>query len=156
MLKLILLVFLLTLSACGDKNASPTTPTSTPAPAPPPAPRRASITLEIMGASAIVTEQGNAVRADLRLVESGGARAIINFARLEVYRATGQFEERAELPGSQIGGSNRIEANTTFDLQVLFFFQATVKRGKTLQFTVGFTDDGGNTRELVQSLVFVK
>lgn len=82
----------------------------------------------------------------------------INFIRLEVFRATGEFEERQEIGAGQITsqtGSNRLAANSTRDLDpVLFTFNATIKSGRTIRVTVGLTDDLGNNLDFTADFIF--
>ena len=148
------------LAGCGDDGGN--TPTS-PAPAPtttrqPPPPRKANILLDANIPGVRVTDQGNGVLISLRLVELGGVGATINFIRLDVFRATGFFEERQELSGARLRrellGRIRIEANSRGYLSVIFWFRATVKRGRGLEVTVGLTDDNGNVFELSETFVF--
>ena len=154
-----MLAALLALAAgCGDgNNGSPTTPTPTPTPTPS-QPSQASITVQVLGFGAITSGQGNLFGIGLRVTESAGVGANINFIRLDVFRATGQFEERKEIGAGQITaqtGSNRLTANSTRDLDpVLFLFNATVKKGRIIRVTVGFTDDRGNNFEFVEDFTF--
>ena len=155
----VMLACLLTLAAgCGDGNNSSTTaPTPTPTPTPP-QPSQASITVEVLGFGAVASGSGNLFAIGLRLTETAGVGANINFIRLEVFRATGEFEERQEIGAGQITsqtGSNRLAANSTRDLNpVLFTFNATVKSGRIIRVTTGFTDDRGNNFEFVEDFVF--
>lgn len=153
---LLLFALALSLAACGDSDGGMTDPTpmttSTTS-----IPAQAQIQLEILSAGALVSGQGNAFGVSIRITESGGVGANINFARLEVFRATGELEERQEVGAGQIiagVGDNRLEANTSEEATVTFFFRATVKTGRTLTFTMGFTDDNSNTFEVATSFIF--
>ena len=150
------------LAGCGDEGGS--TPTS-PAPAPtttrqPRPPRKAIIHLDANIPAVRVTDQGNGVILDINLVELGGVGATINFIRLDVFRATGFFEERQELSGARLRreliGRTRVEANSRRRFSVIFWFRATVKRGRGLEVTVGLTDDNGNVFELSEAFVFTR
>ena len=93
----------------------------------------------------------------MRITESGGVRAHINFARLEVFRATGELEERQEIGAGQIiqgVGDNVLEANSSEEATITFFFRATIKKGRQLRLTMGFTDDQGNDIETVNDFIF--
>ena len=85
--------------------------------------------------------------------------ANINFVRLEVFRATGEFEERSEIGSGAIiqgTGSNRLNANSTREDNWIFLFRAPVKSGRNITLTMGFTDDFGNDTELSTSFVFTQ
>ena len=117
-------VLIVSLAGCGSDSGSTTSSTSpTPSPAPPPAPRMSSIAMEVLDSGWVATNVGNAVGGSVRFTESGGVGANINFMRLEVFRATGQFEERVELGSGRIIrdlGDNRIEANTQEQYSIVF------------------------------------
>ena len=145
-------------TACGDSNSgTTTTPTQTPTPAPT-QPSQASITVEVLGFGAAGSGQGNLFAIGLRITESAGLGASINFVRLEVFRATGEFEERQEIGSGQITtqtGSNKLGPNSTRELNpVLFPFNATIKSGRVIRVTIGFTDDAGNDFEFVDDFTF--
>jgi len=142
--------------ACGDgdtpTNTPPPTTTSTSIPA------SAKIDVEILSASAASSGQGNLFQVGVRITESGGVGAHINFARLEVFRATGELEERQEIGAGQIIagiGDNRLEPNMSEDAFITFFFRATVKKGRQLRLTMGFTDDQGNDLETINNFTFI-
>jgi len=91
------------------------------------------------------------------MTESGGVGCHINFARLEVFRATGELEERQEIGAGNIKasvGDNRLEANTSEEASLMFLFRATVKKGRKLRLTMGFTGDNGRNMEETQAFVF--
>ena len=95
-------------------------------------PASANIDVEILSFAAVSSGQGNLFQVEIRMTESGSAGANINFARLEVFRATGELEERQEIGADQIiagVGDNRLEANATEEATLTFFFRATVKKG---------------------------
>jgi len=154
-----LLVLVAIVGCGGDSSTSPTpTPTTVSTPPPPPPPSPASITLEASDAVAFVGNMGNVFVFDLRITETGGGGAHINFIRLEVFRPSGEFKERQEI-GAQViisvTGSNRIEANSTRLLeQVAFIFRTAFKGGPLMVVTVGLTDDTGRDFEEVISFVF--
>ena len=154
----VMLAFLLALTAgCGgDSNGSTTTPTPTTTSTPQAS--QASVTVQVLGFGALGSDQGNLFAIRLRLTESAGVGVNINFIRLEVFRATGEFEERQEIGAGQITsqtGSNRLAANSTRDLDpVLFTFNATIKSGRTIRVTVGLTDDLGNNLDFTADFIF--
>lgn len=93
----------------------------------------------------------------LRLVESAGLGANVNFLRLDVLRATGELEERSEVGADEIVnalGTNRLDASSTWEQTVTFFFRATVKKGRRLVVTADLTDDKGNPIERTTSFIF--
>jgi hypothetical protein len=118
---------------------------------------QAEITLDASNAVAYTSNQGNVFAFDLRITETGGGGANINFIRLEVYRSDGEFVERKEHGAGviqNVTGSNRIEANESRLLeQVAFVFRAAFKKGPIMDVTVGFTDDTGRT--FTESIRFV-
>jgi hypothetical protein len=148
---------LLTLGACGDGDSGTTTTTS-PTPTPTPTtPSAADISVDILSFGAAGSSMGNAFEIGLRMTESAGLGANINFVRLEVFTALGAFEERQEIGSGSIiaqTGSNRLEGNATRTLNALFGFNATIKSGRIIQVTIGFTDDRGNSTNFVGSFVF--
>ena len=156
----VMLAFLLALTAgCGgDSNGSTTTTTPTPTTTSTPQASQASVTVQVLGFGALGSDQGNLFAIRLRLTESAGVGVNINFIRLEVFRATGEFEERQEIGAGQITsqtGSNRLAANSTRDLDpVLFTFNATIKSGRTIRVTVGLTDDLGNNLDFTADFIF--
>ena len=142
---------------CGDDRPPPP-PLGPTMPAPPPAPSRAVIDLDLLEFGVFLNDEGTFFQVEFRLTESAGVGANINFARLEVFRATGEFVERKEIGAEQIVrgvDDNRLEGNTSETAVARFLFRATVKKGRTLRYTMGFTDDGGNDHELVEDFVFL-
>ncbi len=124
---------------------------------PPPPPPSAVISVEVLDFGGLATGQGNLFFVEFKMTESAGVGANINFVRLEVFRATGELEERQEIGAGQIlaeSGSNRLEASQTREESVLFGFRATVKKGRTLRLTIGFTDDQGNNHDIVEEWIF--
>ena len=126
-------------------------------PPPPPLPSMANIDLEVLNVAAFTSGEGNLFQIEFQMTESAGVGAHINFARLEVFRATGELEERQEIgAGKIISGAddNRLEGNSTETATATFLFRATVKKGRMLHYTVGFTDDGGHDHDVVKEFVF--
>ncbi len=148
-LVVVALVFLV--SGCGGGDNSPSSPTpAAPSATSPTAPSRASVTAAASNGVVLASGSGNLVQLLVALRESGGVGANINFFRLDIYRATGEFEERSEIGSGQIIagiGDNRLEANSTESVTLTFFFRATVKKGRQMLLTVNLTDDRGNNLE---------
>ena len=156
LLALVLFSGVFLFAGCGD-DGPPPSPLAPPMPAPPPAPSRADIDLELLDFGAFLDGEGTLFQVEFRLTENAGVGAHINFARLEVFRATGEFVERREIGAGQIirgVDDNRLEGNTSEIAVARFRFGATVKKGRTLRYTMGFTDDGGHNHELVEGFVF--
>ena len=146
----------LLLGGCESSEPSPPVvgPTTV---APPPPPPMANIMLEVLRVGAFSNNEGNFFQIEFRMTESAGVGAHINFARLEVFRATGELEERREIGAGQIirgVDDNRLEGNSTETATATFLFRATIKKGRTLRYTMGFTDDGGHDHELVEEFIF--
>jgi hypothetical protein len=122
-------------------------------------PPTAEIILEIGDYGGGETDQGNMFYVEFTLTETAGVGANINFARLEVFRATGELVERREIGASAIiegVGDNRLEALTSEEAWVWFRFNATIKRGRKLLLTLGFTDDFGHDIEIDEDWYFTK
>ena len=142
-----ILFFVLLIAGCGSGDSGTTSTPVTTTTTTIAGPSQASIVVSVPNQAGIATGQGNLVAFDIRMVETAGLGADINFIRLEIFRATGEFVERQEIGAGaliQQTGSNRIEANSIRLLPVVFRFNATVQRGRTMRLTIGFTDDRGN------------
>ena len=126
-------------------------------PPPPPLPSMANIDLEVLNVAAFISDEGNLFQIEFQMTESAGVGAHINFARLDVFRATGELEERREIGAGKIisgANDNRLEGNSTETATATFLFRATVKKGRMLHYTVGFTDDGGHDHDVVEEFIF--
>ena len=134
-------------------NPSPTT-TSTTTTA---GPSSGVFVLDVLGAGLLSSDgSGNLFGVELRIQETAGLGGAMNFIRLDYFRATGELEERAELGADDIVsalGTNRIAAGATWQEVVIFFFRASIKKGRELLVTVSITDDRGNTVELRRRFV---
>jgi hypothetical protein len=142
------------LLGCSDSPTNGTTTTS--APATTTVPASADIDVELLEFGGFLSGQGNLFQVTIRITESGGVGAHINFARLEIFRATGELEERREIGAGQLIeglGDNELDANSTEAIVLTFFFNATGKSGRTLLLTMGFTDDSGNDHESMDEFV---
>ena len=152
------LLFAISFIGCSDEPPPcPTCPDERVVPPPPPVPTPASISVEVVGAGALASGNGNLLFLELLLKEAAGTGANINFIRVDIFRATGEFEERAEIGADEIEqatGSNRLEGSSSRQDVWALFFRATVKRGRTLEVTLGFTDDVGNDVEKRLRFVF--
>jgi len=161
--KLCSLVIAMALFGVGCKD-SPTTSSSTPAPAPAPDPApsvgasQASIVVGVSNASVTpATGGGSNFNFSLGMTESAGVGSRINFVRLDIFRATGAFEERSEIGSGAIiagAGDNRLDGNSTETASVTMLFRATIKKGRQMLLTVGFTDDNGNDLEATFPFIF--
>lgn len=155
----LLLIAVVAFAGCGDdgnSNSGSTTPLPS-LPMGPTLPSQSEISVEVLGAGFVATGQGNATVFELRMEESAGLGANINFIRIDLFRATGEFEERSEIGAGTIEeqtGSNRLDADETREITPFFFFRATVKSGRQVRLTVGFTDDMGNDLEWVADFTF--
>ena len=157
-MRLLVLVSVLALLAasCGDGSTTPTPTTTTTAPA---GPSAGVFVLEVLSAGLLSSDgSGNLFGVELRIQETAGLGGAMNFIRLDYFRATGELEERAEIGADDIVselGTNRIEANATWHETPVFFFRASIKKGRQLTVTVSITDDRGNAVELRRSFVVV-
>ena len=143
-------------SCNGDSPTNGTTTTT--APATTTVPASADIDVEILGLGGGTSNQGNLFVVGIRMTESGGGGANINFARLEIFTPDGQFLERSEIGSGLIIeglGDNRLEANSSEDITLSFPFRATAKSGRTLLLTIGFTDFNGNDSESMDDFVIL-
>lgn len=152
----ILLVLSLLATGCGD-GGGPTTPTSTTTTTA--GPTAAVILLDVLDFGLLSVQGGGAVfGVELRMRETAGLGANINYIRLDYLKATGELEERAEIGANDIIselGTNRIGPNATWQEVVGFFFRASIKKGRMLIVIVNLTDDRGNTVDLTESFIFV-
>lgn len=153
----LLVMAVFTFAGCGSEDSGGSTTPLPSTPVGPTLPAESEISVEVLGAGFVATGQGNATFFQLRMEESAGLGANINFIRIELFRATGEFEERSEIGAGAIEdqtGSNRIDADETREIAPFFFFRATVKRGRQVQLTADFTDDMGNDLEWVADFTF--
>jgi hypothetical protein len=152
----ILLVLSLLATGCGD---GPTNGTSTSSTTTTAGPTAAVILLDVVDFGLFSVQGGGAVfGVELRMRETAGLGANINYIRLDYLKATGELEERAEIGANDIIselGTNRIGPNATWQEVVGFLFRASIKKGRRLIVIVNLTDDRGNTVDLIESFVFV-
>ncbi len=151
----ILFVLSLLAAGCGDGGTTPT-PTTTTTTA---GPTAGVFLLDVIDFGLLSSEaSGNLFGVELRIRETAGLGGNINFIRLDYYRATGELEERSEIGANDIVselGTNRIERNATWQETAVFFFRASIKKGRQLIVFVSITDDRGNTVELHEGFVIV-
>lgn len=135
----------------GGTNTSTTTTTTA-------GPSAAVILLDVIDFGLLASQGSGALFGlELRMRETAGLGANINYIRLDVLRATGELEERSEIGANEIVselGTNRVGPNATWQNVVVFFFRATIKRGRQLIVTVNLTDDRGNTVNLTEAFIF--
>ncbi|HWW93250.1 MAG TPA: hypothetical protein VN375_07790 [Vicinamibacteria bacterium] len=138
----------LALPAC--KKTTAPTPVATPTPAP----ARAVVSIAILNFQLKIVEPPpdrnhpgfyNETIYTLHVVESGGVSCNLNFIRLEYFESDGTLLERTEQgPSAFAVGGNRLEAGHTLDYTVFSYFNSDLKKGRSLVYTLGYTDDKGN------------
>jgi hypothetical protein len=138
----------LALPAC-KKTTSPT-PVATPTPAP----AKAVVSMAILNFQLKIVSPPpdknhpgfyNETIYTLHVVESGGVGCNLNYIRLEYFESDGTLLERTEQgPSAFAVGGNRLDAGHTLDYTVFSFFNSDLKKGRSLLYTVGYTDDKGN------------
>jgi hypothetical protein len=105
---------------------------------------------------------GNSTRAGfnyelqfgVRVSESAGLAANLNFIRLEVYDAAGAMLERQEIGAAIFTGGNRLNASSSRDFNVLMGFNAEPRSGRYVRIGVGTTDDRNNTQVAISDRLF--
>lgn len=151
----IFLVLSLLAAGCGGDGTTPTPVTTTTTTA---GPNAAVILLDVLDFGLFSAQGGGAIFAvELRMRETAGLGANINYIRLDYLKATGELEERAEIGANDIIselGTNRIGPNATWQEVVAFLFRASIKTGRMLIVIVNLTDDRGNTVDLTESFIF--
>jgi len=156
--KIVVALSILSLLAAGCDDGGGTTPTPTTTTTTTAGPSAAVILLDVIDFGLLATQSSGALFGlELRMRETAGLGANINYIRLDVLRATGELEERSEIGANEIVsalGTNRIGPNATWQNVVVFFFRATIKKGRQLIVTVNLTDDRGNTVNLTEAFIF--
>ena len=153
----VLIVLFLLATGCDDgpTNGTSTTSSTTTTTA---GPTAAVVLLDVLDFGLFGVQGGGALfGVELRMRETAGLGANINYIRLDYLRATGELEERAEIGADDIVselGTNRIGPNATWQEVVIFFFRASIKRGRQLIVIVNLTDDRGNTVDLRETFTF--
>jgi hypothetical protein len=140
------LALALSLSGCGDTN--PLNPD--PNPTPTPAPSMANVTLtlgEITLDTVGVPGYIHAFVSNVRLNESGGVAATIDFIRLDVYLANNTLIERTQVPSAALPGGAALAANGVRDFAGLALgFNSDILTGRYLVISVATTDARGNAQ----------
>lgn len=139
-------------SGSGNTGPTPTTTTTTAGPT------AAVVVMDILNYGALTSDgSGSIFQVEIRLMETAGLGANINYIRLDYLRATGELEERSEIGADDIAnvlGTNRLDASSTWQQTVGFFFRGSIKRGRELIVTVNLTDDRGNNIDRTARFVF--
>ena len=153
---MIFLVLSLLAAGCGDGPTNGTTTSTTTTTTA--GPNAAVVLLDVVDFGLFAAQGGGAIFAvELRMRETAGLGANINYIRLDYLKATGQLEERSEIGANDIIselGTNRIGPNATWQEVVGFLFRASIKKGRQLIVIVNLTDDRGNTVDLTESFIF--
>jgi hypothetical protein len=129
---------------CGETN--PLNPN--PQPTPTPTPARANVTMTLGG---IRIDEGKApgfswaIVTNLRLNETAGVAATIDYIRLDFYLPNNSLLERTQLSGAQIPGGNAITASGVRDFTALALgFNQDPITGRYVVISVATTDARGN------------
>jgi hypothetical protein len=140
------LVLAMALAGCGATN--PLNPD--PQPTPTPAPSKANIAITL---AAIQLDTDRlpgffyALISNMRLNESGGVAATIDFIRLDVYLPNDTLLERTQILSAQIPGGNALAASGVRDFTGLILgFNSDILSGRYVIVSVGTTDARGNVQ----------
>jgi hypothetical protein len=136
----------LAFSGCGE--VTPLTPD--PGPTPTPAPARANVGLSLTGIAidfGTVPGYTYAIVSNVRLTESGGVAATIDYIRLDFHLPNNSLLERTQLSGGQIPGGTALAARGTRDFQALGLgFNNDPLTGRYIVISVQTTDARGNVQ----------
>ena len=136
----------LTLTGCGETN--PLNPN--PQPTPTPAPARANVTMTLTGITIDNDKAAGfywALVANLRLNESAGAAATIDYIRLDMFLPNNTLLERTQLSGAQIPGGNALSASGVREFPALALgFNQDPITGRYIIVSVATTDARGNAQ----------
>jgi hypothetical protein len=130
-------------AGCGGGGGAAPTPPSTM----PPGPSRANISLTVTSYTATsggVPGFAYSLRFAMRVRESAGVGANLNFIRLGMYSPTGSVLELTETGSDGFPGGNRLDANGTRDFDLTMGFDSDPLGGRFAHVGVGTTDDIGN------------
>jgi hypothetical protein len=136
------------LPSCGDDG-----------PAMPSGPSQATITVTQTGqAQVCVSPSATAnlrLRAPIRITESAGLGANINFVRLSLFRGTTEIERREVTAAAVTSGlgTNRVAANGTVTATLSIDFNSS--DFDTFRLDFNFTDDRGNVLQATLSTLDV-
>ncbi len=128
-------------------------------PPPPPLPSMANIDLEVLNVAAFISDEGNLFQIEF---QNDGKRRCRSPHQLRSPRSISGDGRVGGAPGDRSGenhqrcqrNDNRLEGNSTETATATFLFRATVKKGRMLHYTVGFTDDGGHDHDVVEEFIF--
>jgi len=136
----------LALTGCGETN--PLNPN--PQPTPTPTPARANVTMTLTGISLENDKAAGffwALVANVKLNESAGVAATIDYIRLDMFLPNNTLLERTQLSGAQIPGGNALSANGVRDFPALALgFNQDPITGRYLVVSVATTDARGNAQ----------
>lgn len=140
------LVAALALSGCGE-----TTPLNpNPQPTPTPLPARANVAMTLAGIRIDADKvQGYswALVTNVRLNESAGVSATIDYIRLDLFLPNNTMIERTQLSGGQIPGGTALAASGVRDFTALALgFNADPITGRYVIVSVATTDARGNAQ----------
>jgi hypothetical protein len=145
------LTALMTLGACTKSNPAG------PEPPLPPAVSQASISVAISNPAYGTSSRAGfnyELQFGVRVTESAGLAASLNFIRLELYDPAGALIERQEIGSSIFSGGNRLNASSSRDFNVLMGFNAEPRSGRFVRIGVGTTDDRNNTQVAISDRLF--
>jgi hypothetical protein len=134
------------LSGCGETN--PLNPDPTPTPTPPPAKAVVTLTLGAITLDTVgVPGYIHAFVSNVRLNESGGVAATIDYVRLDVYLPNNTLLERTQIPSAALPGGAALSANGVRDFAGLALgFNSDILTGRYLVVSVATTDARGNAQ----------
>ena len=132
------------LGGCGESNV--VNPTPSPTPTPTPARAVVGIALDKIGIDVGKLPGFQfALVFNMKVTESGGLGANIDYIRLDVFLADGTALERTQLGSGQIPGGNRLAASAARDFTAVSLgFSSEILTGRYVIVSVGTTDDKGN------------
>lgn len=140
------LALALSLSGCGATN--PLNPDPTPTPTPTIAKANVTLTLGAINLDTVgVPGYIHAFVSNVRLNESGGVAATIDFIRLDVYLPNNSLLERTQIPSAALPGGAALAANGVRDFAGLALgFNSDILTGRYLVVSVATTDARGNAQ----------
>jgi len=138
------LTLALSLMACGESN--PLNPDPQPTPTPTPSKAIVSLTLDAISLDTVgVPGYIHAFVSNVRLTESGGVAATIDFIRLDVYSPANALLERTQVPSAALPGGAALAANGVRDFSGLALgFNSDIVTGRYIVISVATTDARGN------------
>jgi hypothetical protein len=89
----------------------------------------------------------NSLISNLRLTESAGVAATIDFIRLDMYLPNNTLLERTQLPAAQVPGGAALGASSSRDFADLALgFNSDILSGRYIIVSVATTDARGNAQ----------